>query len=135
MQIDRMNQEMLLAILETLPVEITVIDSSDEVAGWNKDDTRLFRRPLSAMGLNFRQCHPEGSLDRVVRIVDEMKSGRRDVARFWIDLAVPGDIRKHKILIEFYALRDPSAGTSAAWRCTQDVEHIRALEGQKRLLD
>ena len=135
MQIDRMNQEMLLAVLETLPVEITVIDANDEVAGWNKDDTRLFRRPLSAMGLNFRQCHPEESLDRVVRIVDEMKSGRRDMARFWIDLAVPGDTRKHKILIEFYALRDPAGRYLGCMEVTQDVEHIRALEGQKRLLD
>jgi DUF438 domain-containing protein len=135
MRIDQMNQEMLLAILETLPVEITVIDANDEVAGWNKHETRLFNRPLNSLGMNFRQCHPQESLDRVERIVDELKRGDRDMARFWIDLAVPGDARKHKILIEFYAFRDPSGRYLGCLEVTQDIEAIRALEGEKRLLD
>jgi DUF438 domain-containing protein len=135
MKIDQMNQETLLALIETLPVEITVIDANDEVVGWNKDDTRLFRRPMSSMGLNFRECHPQESLDRVVRIVEEMRAGRRNMARFWIDLAVPGDTKKHKILIEFYALRSPTGKYLGCMEVTQDVEHARRLEGEKRLMD
>lgn len=135
MRIDQMNEEMLLALIETLPAEITVIDANDEVVGWNKHDTRLFHRPMTSMGLNFRQCHPEASLPLVEKIVEDMRAARRDAARFWIDLSVPPDTAKHKILIEFYALRNPAGKYLGCMECTQDVEHIRQLQGQKKLLD
>ena len=136
MLFDRMDAGMVQALIETLPDEITVIDANDEVVGWNKHDKRLFRRPLTSMGLNFRQCHPETSLHLVERIVDEMKRGQRHQARFWIDLAMPGDGQsKHRVLIEFYALRDPAGKYLGCMECTRDVEEIRHLVGEKRLLD
>jgi DUF438 domain-containing protein len=135
MRIDRMDNHLLQAIIESLPVEITVIDANDEVVGWNKHDTRLFRRPLTSMGLNFRECHPEKSLAMVEKIVEEMRADQRDSARFWIDMPVPGDDKQHKILIEFYALRSPSRQYLGCMECTQDVEQIRQLQGQRRLLD
>jgi hypothetical protein len=147
MLVDQMNADMLKSILETLPLEITVIDANDEVVGWNRHENRLFKRPLTSMGLNFRNCHPETSLDKVIRIVEEMRAGKRDSARFWINLPVDaktgllagpkGDpnVQRHKILIEFYALRDDQGNYLGCMECTQDVEHIRNLEGEKRLLD
>lgn len=136
MLFDRMDAGMVQALIETLPDEITVIDANDEVVGWNKHDKRLFRRPLTSMGLNFRQCHPETSLHLVERIVDEMKRGQRHQARFWIDLVMPGDGQsKHRVLIEFYALRDPAGKYLGCMECTRDVEEIRHLVGEKRLLD
>jgi DUF438 domain-containing protein len=135
MLFDQMDAAMVQALIETLPVEITVIDARDEVVGWNKHERRLFRRPLTSMGLNFRQCHPEASLPKVESIVEEMRRGKRDSARFWIDLPVPADGgRKHKILIEFYALRGPSGDYLGCMECTQDVEDMRRLQGEKRLL-
>ena len=133
--IDRMSEEIVRAMVEALPVETTVIDANDEVIGWNKHETRIFHRPMSSMGLNFRQCHPEESLHKVEQIIAEMREGRRDKARFWIDLAVLGFQSKHKILIEFYALRDPRGTYLGCMECSQDVTDIMELEGQKRLLD
>jgi len=139
MLVDQMNAAMLKSILESLPVEITVIDANDEVVGWNRHEDRLFKRPLTAMGLNFRNCHPETSLSKVIQIVEEMRAKRRDSARFWIDLPVgpktdPKSVR-HKVLIEFFALRDDGGNYLGCMECTQDVDHIRKLEGEKRLLD
>ena len=51
-----------------------------------------------------------------------------------VDLAVPGDSAKHKILIEFFALRGPSGKYLGCMEHTQDVESIRHLQGEKRLL-
>jgi DUF438 domain-containing protein len=132
---DQMDAAMIQALIETLPLEVTVIDAKDEVVGWNKHEDRLFKRPLTSMGVNFRECHPQSSLHMVERIVDEMKRGQRDKARFWIDIPVPTDTVKHKILIEFYALRDTRGQYIGCMECTQDVEDMRRLEGQKRLLD
>ncbi len=135
MIIDRMNEETLKALIETLPLEITVIDANDEVIGWNQHETRLFTRPMTSMGLNFRECHPEKSVAKVEQIVNEMKSGKRDKAKFWIDIPVKPNEAKHKILIEFFALRDRAGKYLGCMECTQDVEHIRNLQGEKRLLD
>lgn len=132
--IDRMNEKMVKAIYETVPMEITVIDEKDEVVGWNQHDKRLFHRPMTSMGMNFRQCHPEGSLAKVEQIVNEMKAGTRDKARFWIDLPFGPEKKLHKILIEFFALRDEAGKYLGCMECTQDVQEMRELEGERRLL-
>jgi len=135
MLFDRMSVEMVRAMIETLPAEVTVIDSNDEVVAWNKHDKRIFKRPMTCMGLNFRQCHPGDSLAMVEEIVSAMKSGVKDNFRFWIDLEVKPGEPKHKILIEFYALRSEKGEYLGCMEFTQDVDEIRRLEGQKRLLD
>ena len=135
MLFDRMNAEMVKAMIEAMPAELTVIDANDEVAGWNKHETRVFRRPMTAIGMNFRQCHPEHSLAMVERLIGEMKSGERDKASFWIDLEVVKGEPKHKMLIEFFALRDEKGKYLGCLEFTQDVQAIRELQGQKRLMD
>lgn len=135
MLFDRMTPEMVKAMIETIPAEVTVIDANDEVAGWNRHETRLFKRPMTSMGMNFRECHPRKSLDMVEKIIGEMKAGARDTARFWIDLEVEKGEPKHKILIEFHALRDEKKKYIGCLEFTQDVEEHRRLEGQKRLLE
>jgi DUF438 domain-containing protein len=133
--IDRMSDELVRAMWDALPVETTVIDANDEVVAWNKHETRIFHRPMSSMGLNFRECHPAESLDKVVQIVEDMRSGKRDKARFWVDFAVAPAGPKHKILIEFYALRDEKGFYLGCLEAAQDVQDIIGLSGQKRLLD
>ncbi|MDT8286694.1 MAG: PAS domain-containing protein [Elusimicrobiales bacterium] len=135
MLFDRMSAEMVKAMIEAIPAEVTVIDANDEVVGWNKHDKRLFHRPMTSIGMNFRDCHPKKSLDQVERLVGEMKSGSRDKATFWIDLPVGPEKKIHKILIEFYALRDDAGKYLGCLEFTQDVQEIRELEGQKRLMD
>lgn len=135
MLFDRMNAELVKAMLEAMPAELTVIDANDEVAGWNKHETRVFRRPMTAIGMNFRQCHPEHSLPMVERLIGEMKAGTRDKAAFWIDLEVVKGEPKHKMLIEFFALRGEKGEYLGCLEFTQDVQAIRELQGQKRLMD
>lgn len=130
---DRMDEKLVRAVVETIPAEITVIDANDEVVAWNRHENRLFHRPMTCMGLNFRKCHPEHSLAKVEQIVVEMKSGTRQQARFWIQAKV-GDER-HMVLIEFFALRDESGCYIGCLEVTQDIEEHRRLEGEKRLLD
>jgi PAS domain S-box-containing protein len=130
---DRLDEKLVRAVLETIPAEITVIDANDEVVAWNRHENRLFHRPMTSMGLNFRKCHPEHSLAKVEQIVAEMKAGKRQQARFWIQAKI-GDERR-MVLIEFFALRDENNGYLGCLEVTQDIEEHRRLEGEKRLLD
>ena len=134
MLFDRMSERMVQAMIEALPVEVTIIDANDEVVGWNKHEERLFKRPFTSMGLNFRECHPKESLDKVLQIVGEMRAGTRDKARFWIDLPVRPDEKKHKILIEFFALRDHDGTYLGCMEATRDIQDFRDLQGEKRIM-
>ena len=69
------------------------------------------------------------------QIVNEMKAGQRDKVSFWIDMPKSPGGEKHKILIEFFALRNDSGKYIGCMECSQDIEEIRHLEGQKRLMD
>ena len=88
------------------PVEFSVVDKNDKVLAWNKHETRIFKRPKGAVGRDVRDCHPKGSLNKVETILAEMKTGKRDNARFWIDLPIKDKDTTQKIMIEYYALRD-----------------------------
>jgi len=130
---DRMDEKLVKAVLETIPAEITVIDANDEVVAWNRHENRLFHRPMTSMGLNFRKCHPEHSLAKVEQIVAEMKAGTRRQASFRIQAKVNDE--RHMILIEFFALRGEDGQYLGCLEVTQDIEGHRCLEGEKRLLD
>lgn len=136
MMIDAMDGKVINAMYETLPVEITVIDANDKVLSWNKHHNRHFYRPMACMGMDFRECHPQKSLDMVEKIVREMKEGKREKASFWIDLTVDKEKNiRHKVLIEFFALRDETNQYLGCMECTMDVEDIMHLEGERRLMD
>jgi hypothetical protein len=133
--IGKIPEEVLDAILETLPVEFSVLDANDKVLAWNKHDTRLFKRPAGVIGRDVRDCHPKQSLSKVEQILSEMKAGKRDKARFWIDLVIGTNPIKQKILIEYYALRDKNGNYLGCLECTQNITEIQSLKGEKRLID
>ena len=136
MFIGNLDSPVLAALMETLPVEFSITDANDKVIGWNKHNNRLFYRPEACYGMDFRQCHPQKSLDLVEKIVGEMKQGKRDKASFWVDLPVNKEKTiRHKVLIEFHALRDPYGVYLGCMECTQDVAEIMNLKGERRLID
>jgi len=132
--IGKLPHPVLDSLLETIPIEFSVLDHNDQVLAWNKHETRVFKRPEAVVGRNVRNCHPKKSLDKVEQILSEMKKGSREKARFWIDLPLD-DGKKHKIMIEYYALRDKDGSYLGCLEASQDITDIQSLQGQKRLLD
>jgi len=65
----------------------------------------------------------------------EMKSGKRDKARFWIDLQMADVSEKQKILIEYYALRDSAGKYLGCLEASQNITDKQKIAGEKRLLD
>lgn len=130
--IGNLPEDVLNALLETVPIEFSVLDANDTVLAWNKHETRIFKRPKSVVGRNVRDCHPKKSLHKVEQILKEMKDGTRDKARFWIDLTM--DDVTHKVLIEYYALRDSDGNYLGCLEASQDITEIQGLEGERRLL-
>lgn len=133
--IGRLPEKVLEAVLETIPVEFSVVDENDKVLAWNYHETRIFKRPEGAFGRNVRDCHPKKSLDKVEIILREMKEGKRDTARFWVDLPLGPNKEKEKVLIEYYALRDSDGTYLGCLEASRNIQELISITGQKRLLD
>jgi DUF438 domain-containing protein len=124
-----LNVTELLALLNTLPVDITFVDKDDTVRYFSDSKDRIFRRTKAVIGRNVQNCHPPQSLDVVNRILASFKNGEKDFYEFWIDLG------GRFVHIRYFALRDPGKNYLGTLEVTQDATGIRGLKGQKRLLD
>jgi DUF438 domain-containing protein len=133
--IGKLPEDILQAVLETIPLEFSVIDKNEKVLAWNKHATRIFKRPEAVVGRDVQNCHPKKSLAKVEQILKEMKAGKRDKARFYIDLPLGPNQEKQKVLIDYYALRDEQGKYLGCLEASQNIAELQKLSGEKRLLD
>ena len=127
--LETISIEALEAIFDTLPVDLTFVDDTDTVRYYSKGDGRIFRRTPAIIGKKVQDCHPQKSLHEVEQVVSELKSGRRDVAEFWIEL------KGRRIYIRYFAVRDKTGKYLGTLEVTQDITDLQKIEGEKRLLD
>ena len=125
-----LDRDVLAAMLNTLPVELSFIDADDTVRYFSHEDKdKIFARARSAIGMKVQSCHPPKSIHLVNRILADFKAGKREVAEFWIDLG------PKKVHIRYFPVRSPVGKYLGCMEVVQDVTRIQALEGQRRLLD
>lgn len=128
--VDNLNTEQLHAIMETLPIEVTFVDADDTVAYFNRlDKEKIFPRTRSVIGRKVQKCHPQKSVDNVLKIVEGFKNRTMDKAEFWIDF------RDEKILIRYFPVFNDNDEYMGVLEVTQEISQIQKLEGQKLLLD
>ncbi len=118
----------LMAILNTVPFDMTFVDANDKVKYFTQGSERIFDRNRAILGRDVRLCHPPSSVNIVDRILEDFKSGREDSAPFWIQL------HGTFIHIEYFALRDPEGKYLGTLEVSQDLTAKRALDGEQRLL-
>lgn len=120
--------EQLRCLLQVLPVDLTFVDAEDRVAFFSEGPTRVFARSKAIIGRKVQHCHPPKSVDVVERILGDFRAGRQDVAEFWIAM------RERFVHIRYFAVRDEARQYLGCLEVTQDATAIRALEGERRLL-
>jgi hypothetical protein len=118
----------LMAILNTLPVDITFVDNNDKVKYFSQGTHRIFTRSRSIINRDVRLCHPPASVHIVEKIIDDFKSGAATHAPFWIQ------IQGKFIYIEYYALRDEKGEYLGTLEVSQDLTDYRKLEGEQRIV-
>lgn len=124
-----LSKEELEGVLNTLPVDITFVDKEDAVKYFSKGEERIFVRTKAVIGRKVQQCHPQKSVHIVNKIVEAFKTGKKNVAEFWIQL---GDRLVH---IRYFAVRDKDGRYMGTMEVTQDITDIKKIEGERRLLD
>jgi DUF438 domain-containing protein len=125
----RLGVKQLDMMLRHLPIEISFVDAEGFVRYYSETEERLFPRTPGAIGRHVENCHPPKSLHMVREILAKFASGDRDVAEFWIEM------QGRFIHIRYFAVRNQTGEYLGCLEVTQDVTGIRALEGQRRLLE
>ncbi|MFB3778093.1 MAG: DUF438 domain-containing protein [Bryobacteraceae bacterium] len=124
-----LNLAQLTSIFSTLPVDITFVDAEDRVAFFSEGPDRVFARSRAIIGRKVQHCHPPRSVEVVERILSDFREGRQSVAEFWINF------QGRFVHIRYFALRDEANQYLGTLEVTQDATGLRALEGERRLLE
>ena len=119
----------LAALFNTLPVDLTFVDADDRVAFFSEGPNRVFARSRAVVGRKVQHCHPPRSVAIVDQILADFRAGTQSVAEFWIQF------QGRFVHIRYFAVRGEQKEYLGTLEVTQDVGPIRALEGERRLLE
>lgn len=122
------SAEEIMAILNTLPVDITFVDKDDKVKYFSQSAERIFQRNRAILNRDVRHCHPPASAHIVDKIINDFKTGRESRAPFWINMG--GKL----IHIEYFALRNEQGDYLGTLEVSHNVQPYRDLTGEQRIL-
>jgi len=120
--------EELLAILNTLPIDMTFVDRNDKVKYFSQSKERIFQRNRAILNRDVRHCHPPSSTHIVDKIIEDFKAGKESSAPFWINMS------GKMIHIEYFALRNENNEYLGTLEVSHNVTVYRELEGEQRIL-
>lgn len=122
------SAEELMAILNTLPIDMTFVDKDDKVKYFSQGSERIFQRNRAILNRDVRLCHPPASAHIVDKIIDDFKTGQATRAPFWINM------KGKMIHIEYFALRSDKGEYLGTLEMSHDVTVYRELDGEQRIL-
>ena len=130
LDVGALGLEQVNLLLTHLPVDVTYVDETDTVRYFSQaKGQRIFTRTAAIIGRKVQNCHPPSSVHIVSGLLDEFRAGTRDSAEFWLQMA------GMFVHIRYFALRDAQGKYRGTIEVTQDLAPLRALEGERRLLD
>jgi len=116
-------------MLKALPFDMTFVDENGKVAYYSEGKERIFPRSPGIIGRDVANCHPPKSVHIVENIVQQLKSGEKDEAEFWLQM---NGLFVH---IRYFPIFDDEGVFRGIMEVSQEISGIRALEGERRLLD
>jgi len=125
----KLSRDELVAMLNSLPVEITFVDKDDTFRYFNKIKDNIFTRTVATIGLKVQKCHPQKSVHIVNKIIADFRSGAKDVVSFWIHF------QDKYVYIRYFAVRDQDGKYLGCMEVTQDIKDIQGITGDKRLME
>lgn len=116
------------AMLNTIPGDMTFVDKDNNVKYFSQGKERIFARTKAIIGRSVENCHPPASVHVVEKIVEDLRSGKKDSESFWIKM---GD---KYVMISYFAVRDPDGEFLGTLEFSQNIAPIQAITGEKRLM-
>lgn len=109
-----MNPEQILAVLDTIPMEITFVDE-DNINRFFNDGEKLFKRPDMAIDREVFSCHPPKFEKMVRNILDSFRSGERDHVDVWMTKG------GEPVLVKYMAVKDKKGKYLGTLECVQNM--------------
>lgn len=117
-----LNKNELIAMLNTLPVEITFVDK-DNINRFFNEGPKVFKRPQMAIDREVFSCHPPKVEPMVRMIIGNFREGKEDEVPIWMEKG------GKPFLVRYMAVRDKEqnyVGTlEAVTDMTEVKEHFR----------
>lgn len=123
-----LTPEEINGIFNTIPLDITFVDKDGFVKYFSQGKERIFPRTKAAIGREVKNCHPPASVHIVEKIVEDLKSGKKENEDFWIKM---GD---KYVYIRYFAVRDEKGEFLGIMEVTQNIKPIQEITGEKRLV-
>jgi len=101
----KIPENILGPVIDSLSVELTLIDTDDKYIMWSEVEKPIFNRPDNILGKDVMVCHPEKSHPVIKKLLDSMKSGEINNKVQIIEKPGP-DGGMVKIRMEYLAIRD-----------------------------
>ncbi|MCM3694742.1 DUF438 domain-containing protein [Neobacillus niacini] len=128
METGMLSLKQLELLLNHLPVDLTFIDQDDVVRYFSHGKERIFARTKAVIGRTVQNCHPPRSVHLVEELLADFKAGRKDTEDFWIKF------RDKYVYIRYFAVRDETGKYMGTLEFTQNIDPIKAIEGEKRIM-
>jgi len=71
----KIPDKMIGPVIDSLPVELTLIDADDKYIMWSEVEKPVFTRPDNILGKDVMSCHSPKSHAVIKKLLDDMKSG------------------------------------------------------------
>ena len=110
--------EQLIALLNTIPMEITFVDAVNINRFFN-EGPKVFKRPLMAIDREVFSCHPPKIEPMVRQIIDDFRNKRRDEVSVWMEKG------GRTMLVKYMAVRDRTGRYIGTVELVQDMEFAR----------
>jgi DUF438 domain-containing protein len=115
----------LIAMLDTMPMEITFVDKNDINRYYNDPEgIKAFKRPKSSLGREVYSCHPAHIEPMVRSIIEDFKSGKRD--------RVPVRMEKNQkpYLVTYMAVRDKNKNYLGTLETVEEMTEAKDYFGK-----
>ncbi len=109
----------LRSILNTLEVDMTVLDAEDNVIYFNEMTPRYFSRTKTILGRSVYLCHPPASIPIVTQVLEDLKSRRR------LSVTTYFPKGERRLLIQYFGLYDENENYIG---CLEAVQDLKPLE-------
>jgi DUF438 domain-containing protein len=129
LDVGALSPQQINLMLKNLPIDLTYVDENDRVRYYSQGRERIFPRSPAVIGRAVQNCHPPNSVHVVEKILESFRQKKKDTAEFWLTLG------GRFIHIRYFAIYDQDGVYRGVAEVSQDATGIRALKGQKRLLD
>ncbi len=113
-----MTVEQLTAMLNTIPLEISFVDT-DNINRFFNEGPKVFKRPGMAIDREVFTCHPPKIEQQVRRIIEEFRAGTLDKVPVWMDK------NGRTMLVTYMAVRDKSGKYLGTMELVQDMEFAK----------